>query len=319
MKRNYIILLLLITISCTKEIVIDIPLQKPALVVYSTIVPFSFANSKQLMLSLQSSLHIFDTTPHRINDALVLYFKNNVLQDTLIYSDQAQSYLITPNITDFPIAGYNYSIQIQKDGYKSVSASTSIPSKVKITDTAITPIAYFDDLGFAHSEIAMTFEDPADEINFYEVAVTDIAFSEDNPDSFYELSTNDKLVTTESYYPSLIRFDIDKPKYLLFSDKTINGMTHTLFMYYLPPHIFDGRLFIRDHYISIHLRNITEAYFKYKTTLIQHLNSKKEDFLYGTGEPVNTISNIQNGYGLFSGYNTDIISKRIDSTIVRTQ
>lgn len=319
MKRNYIILLLLITISCTKEIVIDIPAQKPSLVVYSTLVPFSYSNThRQLQLSLQSSLHIFDTTPQRISDALVLYFENKVLKDTLEYSDQSQTYMVTKKIPDFPVAGNHYSILIKKDGYESISAETVIPRQVKIKDVVVTPVAYFDEDGWVHSEIAMTFEDPADEINFYEVALTDIAFSEDNPDSFYELTTNDKLVTGESYYPSLMQFDVRKPKYLLFSDAAINGKSHTLLMYYSPPQGINDQLFIKFHYISVQLRNVTEEYFKYKTTLIQHLNSKKEDILYGTGEPVNTISNIKNGYGLFAGYNADILSKRLDSLIVRT-
>jgi hypothetical protein len=317
MKKKYALWLLFCTFACTKEIQIDIPAQKPSLVVYSTLVPFSFTNSRQLELSLQSSLHIFDTTPQRINDALVLYFENNVVKDTLIYSDLSQTYMVTRKIPDFPVTGNHYSILIKKDGYESVFAETVIPRQVKIRDVIVTPVAYFDENRQVHSEIAMTFEDPADAINFYEVAVTDIAFSEDSPDTFHELMTNDKLVTSESYYPSLMQLDVRKPKYLLFSDAAINGKSHTLLMYYFPNQRFNGRLYISTHYISVHLRNVTEEYFKYKTTLIQHLNSKMEDFLYGTGESVNTISNIQNGYGLFAGYNTDILSKRIDSLIVR--
>ena len=317
MKKKYALWLLLFTFACTKEIQIEIPVQKPALAVYSTLAPFSYAITKQLQLSLQSSLHIFDTTEVRIKDAQVLYFENNVVKDTLKFSDLSQTYMVTRKISDFPIAGNHYSIQINKEGYESVSAETVIPRQVKITDVFVTPVAYFDEDGLVYSEIAMTFEDPADEINFYEVAVTEITFSEDSPDTFYELTTNDKLVTGESYYPSLMQFDVRKPKYLLFSDAAINGKAHTLLMYYFPPQWFNGQLYIKFHYISVHLRNVTEEYYKYKTTLIQHLNSKKEDILYGTGEPVNTISNIQNGYGLFAGYNTNILSKRLDSLIVR--
>jgi hypothetical protein len=266
---------------------------------------------------LQRSQPIFDTAQILIKDAVVLYYENEQLLDTLHYLERTSSYLITPRIIDYPNYGNTYSVLTKKEGYATVSATTLIPSIIKITDTVVTPIAYFDDNKLVYSQVSFSFQDPPNETNYYEVAITDIAFSKENSDLFYELTTSDKLVTMESYYPSLIRFDIKKPKYLLFTDKTINGLKHTLNVYYFPPQIFDGQLKIRDHYISIHLRNVTEDYYNFKTTMLQHLNSKKEDFLYGTGEPINPVSNIKNGYGLFSGYNTDIVSMHIDSKIVR--
>jgi len=234
------------------------------------------------------------------------------LKDTLQYIPEKESYLITKTINDFPVAGNTYSIQIQKSGYEAVSASTSIPSKIKITDAVVTPVAYFDENGLVHSEIAITFEDPVEEMNYYEVAVSD-----KTPYDYFELTTNDALITSESYYPTIMQFDVRKPKFLLFCDKAISGKKYTLRLYYGPPQRDNGQLYIAFHYISIYLRNVTEDYYKYRTTKIQHLNSKKEDILYGTGEPINVISNINNGYGLFAGYNTDIVSFRLDSLIVR--
>ncbi|MCD6112151.1 MAG: DUF4249 family protein, partial [Bacteroidales bacterium] len=234
----------------------------------------------------------------------------------LRYVDSLNTYIISNSMSDYPIAGKKYSIQILEDGYKTLTSNTIIPSKVNITDTVITPIAYFDETGSVFSEIAVTFTDPENEINYYELAVSDIAFSYDNADNFYELSTNDNIITSESYYPSLIRFDVDKPKYLLFTDKEINGMKHTLNVYYTPPQREDDNRYISNHYISIHLRNVTEDYYKFKTSMIQHLYSKKEDILYGMGEPLNVISNIENGYGLFAGFNNDIVSLHIKEQII---
>jgi len=78
----------------------------------------------------------------------------------------------------------------------------------------------------------------------------------------------------------------------------------------------DGQNVLYDHYISIHLRNITEEYYKFKTTMIQNLYSKQEDILYGMGEPLNVKSNIKNGYGLFAGFNNDIVSFHFDEQII---
>jgi hypothetical protein len=146
------------------------------------------------------------------------------------------------------------------------------------------------------------------------VAVTDITNY-----GAYELTTDDPLITSENYYPTLMQFDVSQPKYLLFNDKSINGEKHKLILYYSPPQGNVGSLWIRCHYITIHLRNVTENYYRYRTTLIQHLNSKEKDILYGTGEPINAVSNIFHGFGLFAGYNTDQVSFRLDSLNVRKQ
>ena len=316
MRKTYFAILVLLLFSCTKEIEIKIPENQHKLVVYSTIVPLTFPKPKDLGIVLQSSKHIFDTTTSIIDDAQVLYYENMILKDTLKYVDSINTYVISESMSDYPIAGNTYSIKIIKEGYDTVTASTTIPSKVNITDTVITPIAYFDETGSVFSEIAITFTDPANETNYYELAVSDIAFSYNTPSDFYELSTNDKIITSESYYPSLMRFDVNKPKYLLFTDKEINGKEHTLNVYYTPPQRESDKRYISAHYISIHLRNVTEEYYRFKTTMIQQLYSRQEDILYGMGEPLNVKSNIKNGYGLFAGFNNDIVSLHINEQVI---
>lgn len=314
--KIYIVLPILFILSCTKIIEIEIPEETPKLVAYATIVPYSFPTPKPLNLTLQRSNYIFDTSQVFISDATVLYYEDNNVIDTLAYSDSTQTYIITENMSDYPVHGKQYSIKIIAPGFDTITSNTIVPAIINIIDTVVTPIAFFDELGSVFSEIAITFNDPGDETNFYEVAVSDIAFSYDDPSSFYELTTNDNLITSESYYPSLLRFDVDKPKYLLFTDKTINGMTHTLNLYYTPPQIEEENRYISNHYISIHLRNVTEDYYQFKTSMIQHLYNRDEDILYGSGEPLNVISNIKNGYGLFAGFNNDIVSIHIEEQII---
>lgn len=314
MNKIYFVIITLFLFSCTKEIEIEIPKNKAKLVVYSTIVPFTLPMPKNLGIKLQSSKYIFDTTTSKIGGAQVLYYENMILKDTLKYVDSINTYVIP--LSDYPVENNSYSIKIIKEGYDTITASTTIPSKVNITDTAITPIAYFDETGSVFSELAITFTDPVNETNYYEIAVSDIGFTYDNYENFYELSTNDNIITSESYYPSLMRFDVHKPKYLLFTDKEFNGLKHTFYIYYTPPQFEEEKRFIADHFISIHLRNVTEEYYKFKTTMIQQLNSKQEDILYGMGEPLNVKSNIKNGYGLFAGFNNDIVSLHIPELII---
>lgn len=302
----------LIFLSCSEEIEIDIPANEAKLTVYCTLVPFTIP-PKNLRLDIQSSVHIFDTTKNvKITDATVLLYSNSNSPDTIQYNNDLQNYFANFS----PKTGDSLHVEVLKEGYKSVLAYTIIPNKVDIIDTKVTPIAYFDETGSVFSEIEINFKDPANEINYYEIAVSNIDFNYDNPDDYYNLSTTNNIITSESYYPSLIRFYLDMPKSLLFNDKTINGKDHTITVYYNPPQEESEYRWISDHYVNIHLRNVTEEYYKFHTSMIQHLYNKEEDILYGLGEPLNVFTNIENGYGVFAGFNNDVRSIHINKIIL---
>ncbi len=317
-KKVFILLIVsFYLLSCIKEISVDIPKKKPKLVAYSTIVPFTTPYPKPLSLKLESTAHIFDTTTYFIKDAQVLYFENDIIKDTLEFVDSLKMYKMRYDTNDnYPVEGNRYAIKVIKEGFETITASTIIPPKVEIEDTNVTSIAYIDDDGMVYSELSLTFTDPSNEINYYELMVSDFTYDYNNLIDFYELSTYDNLITSESYYPSLIRFYLDKPKYLLFNDQSINGETHTLNVYYAPPQTEGKQRRISDHNIRIHLRTVTEDYYKFKTTMIQHLYGNTEDVLYGMGEPLNVYSNIENGYGLFAGFNHHIVTLHIPGQII---
>ncbi len=178
--------------------------EKPKLVAYSTIVPFTTPYPKPLSLKLESTAHIFDTTTYFIKDAQVLYFENDIIKDTLEFVDSLNIYRMQHSMNDYPVEGNRYAIKVIKEGFETITANTTIPSKVEIEDANVTPIAYIDDDGMVYSELTLTFTDPADEINYYELMVSDFTYDYNNLIDFYELSTYDNLITSESYYPSLI-------------------------------------------------------------------------------------------------------------------
>jgi Domain of unknown function (DUF4249) len=312
-KTLLISCLLFSVISCTKEIEIKIPEKQPKLVVSSTLVPFTLPMPAQLGLELQSSLNIFDTTKKAlIKDALVLYYENNLLIDTIKYVDILKKYLISTSINKYPVAGNNYSIQIIKQGFATVTAETSIPQIVNITKLDILPIAYLDETGAPYSEVSIAFTDPGDKINFYEIEISDITQK-----FTYELSSHNPIITGESYYPSVLDFKNNMPTSLLFNDSKINGQKLALKIYYPAPLFIMEHSYISDHTISVHLRNVTEEYYKNKTSFIRHSYSLQENILYGSGEPINVYSNTHNGYGIFAGYNTSIQSLHIPQTLVK--
>jgi len=301
--------------TCTKELEIDIPPSKPKLVVYSTFVPFTPPQPKNFIVQVYATAHIFDTVKYPVIDAIVQLYKNGELFDTIGFYSNCDCYAFPEMF--FSNVGDEYSLIVEREGFETVTAISYIPSKVQIRDTVVIPIAYIDEFGSATSEVEFSFADPVDEINYYEVAISDISFIYDDYQSYYPISSNDNIITSQNYYPDLIRFDVPNPRSLLFSDAEFNGQSHAIKIYYTPPQRFDGQRILSSHYITIHLRNVPKEYFDFKTTSIQQDYAKREDFLYGMGEPVNIISNIENGFGVFAGFNNDYVSMKIDSVIVQ--
>ncbi|HOZ30953.1 MAG TPA: DUF4249 domain-containing protein [Bacteroidales bacterium] len=300
--------------SCTKEIEIDIPPSKPKLVVYSTFVPFTIPYPKNFEVKVYATAHIFDTVKYPIRDAIVQLYKNNEFYDTINFYPECDCYTIPEMF--FAEIGDEYSLIVERGGFETVTASSYIPSKVYIRDTIINPISYINEFGSAVGEIQFSFTDPVNENNYYELALSSGGINYDDYDSYFEIFTNATLITSQSYYPDLIRFDVPYPKFLLFSDDNINGQSVTLTIYYNPPQWFGEINYISTHYRTLHLRNVTKEYFDFKTTSIQQDYAKREDFLYGMGEPINVISNIENGFGVFAGFNNDYVTFKIDSVVV---
>lgn len=305
-------LLFVLVNSCTKEIDIDIPKKEYRLVVNSTISPFILPNPQPIFANITRSIHISDTTLNTIvNDATVLLYNKENLIDTLHFVDTLGLYQI--NTQWSPSQGEEYSIVATHTEYHTIRATSTIPKKVEITDFVVTSLVSINEAGDPNNEIAITFKDIEDEKNYYEVVLSNEGINYYSNKDYYRLSSADRIIARENYYPKLERFDIEKPKYILFTDEDINGDTYTLHFNYIPPRYedFDGE-HIKSHYITIQLRSVTEAYYAYKTSLISQLNNQIEDVLYGGKEPENVYSNIENGYGLFSGFNYDTQTLFVD-------
>ncbi|MBW6479488.1 MAG: DUF4249 domain-containing protein [Bacteroidales bacterium] len=306
--------------SCGKEleIEIEIPANNPKLVVNSTLVPYSLPGGKYLGIELGSSTSIFDTVTHNsIIDASVLLFKNNDFKDTLQYNPDNGLYSFGYGPFEGPSIGDKYTIEVFAEGYEQVWAETKIPEKVEIIEANIIPVAFINDHGGVWSEVVLTFDDPGNINNYYEiVVVSDISDYLYDPKKFSPLFSHESFITGESYYPSPLRFDLKEPKHLLFNDNSFNGEDVTLSFYYYPPQFMTAKRFVSHHIVSVQLRNITEEYYLFKTSFLQSLYNQKEDILYGMGEPLNVFSNIENGYGIFAGFNESIVQILIPETIV---
>ncbi len=288
--RYYIILILVFCFSCTKQVSFDVNIDSKIVVnsIYST------DSVIKIWLSTSGTI----TEPYNTNPLTfqVLVYENDQLKfESLAISKNINTGII-PNVSA------KYSIEVKSDGYNSVYTTDSVPSTVGITNAEyIFPIAvneYGDHIG----EAQVTFTDPAGEQNYYE-----LVFHDDNYQyitNFIEYTITDPVILNESdldYYPSSI----------LFSDELINGLTYTMKVKISGGFTINSEGVKPLCYLYAELRSVSKNYYLYLKYLTRHLYSQQQqdkdfyEYLYNC-EPVDMYSNIENGYGIFAGYQSSV-------------
>ena len=313
MKIPFILILLLL-VSCQKEIEIDLPVNELNVVVHSYLSPSITLDSNSVGVEIQTTQALNSQTIKYITDATVVLTEDNVIIDTLIYATDLNRY-ISQNGVFNPESGKTYNIEVLSNN-KTLASQTIIPQVVKIIETNFIPVSYKNDDGEAISEVGVVFQDPPNENNYYEILFVNYPlnyplFSGDGSNYIYEVFSEDIAIQSESYYPTLIEFYLDKPKSLLFNDKTFNGELKTLSInsrlsQYANPDGFVGPVEFIEQEVKITLRHVTEDYYLYKTKMYDHLYTQEEDILYGVGEPQELHGNITNGLGVFGSYNSSV-------------
>lgn len=302
--------------SCTKEITIEIPEKKARLVLESTLVPY-MPNVKYLGIKVFSSQHIFDTaSAMHITNAEVLLYKDGTLISSLVYDSSQQFYPLGFGPMQGPLAGERYKVKVSAQNFQAVYAETHIPAKVSIDTVTIVRVGYFDDTGLVYSKLTIHFTDPPDQENYYEIVVTQIGL-EYIADAYRTLSTFEPFIVNEPHYPDEIRIDLKNPNRLLFNDKTINGKQIELDFYYFASQTMGGTHQLSSETLSVQLRHISREYYLFQSTMLHSSFNREADILYGLGEPLNVISNVENGYGIFAGFNNDVFNIELDTLTVR--
>ena len=147
-------------------------------------------------------------------------------------------------------------------------------------------------------------EDP----QYYELNVYVENINDDLPVSFRReygvcLTSSTSIVTSEDYYPSKTAIASYNPHTLLFKCNSGKDSVSVDFVY--------GATIIGSssgwkscaHNLRVELRRVSYAYYKYTTAWAKQENAMIGDILYGGAPPVMIPTNIENGTGVFAGYN----------------
>ena len=274
--------LLLLMYSCTEPVDMDFQseISKP-------VVNCLFSPDKNIQL------HAFKTTGITGN-----YFENAVDLPVKLYSN---GQLIWEGKTDesgvasapvTPEAGKIYSVQVEDNHDRILSASDTVPKDVGILEAEYVYPVYTDQYHTQFGKLSLSFQDDPNRKNYYEIVLLN--------------ARDSSIILTFNVNHPVIKLDNESdpnpPGSLIFTDELFEGRQLTL------------DIFTESEKPLVVLKNISENYYEYKSSLNTHLftqNTKRETvYEIFKADPVELYSNVANGLGIFAAYTKDVIAPK---------
>ena len=275
--------------SCDTVVELDVPREESRLVVNSFFGP----DTTFAMLLSQSEFILDEQDFEAISGASATILDED--GDTLGTLEEQEPGFYTSNIKPQP--GETYRLEVSKRGYETVRAENQIPAdSARINNIEI---RRFDDHSTA-LRLSIWIDDPpgSDYYELYGLSKT-VLYNE-----------SDTLRSTDNLHfntddPIFGDFDRDnevvRGSYLLFDDALFDGNTRkiTLTTSFRYSSCSPSSECEAETDVTLYLRKTSEAYYRYKET------SKLQDDLSANpfAEPVPVFNNIENGFGIFAGYN----------------
>ncbi len=273
---------LLLLSSCQTVVDIDVPLEDRKIVVNA------LNNTDSLWrVDLSLSRHILDDVHWNVvpnAEVSVVDPASNLVIDQLQLTGPESRYTGSKS----PEAGKDYLLRVSVPGYEMVEARERFPTAVPIESVSIDSSGLNSD--DRRIRMALTFSDPPSEENYYEVVLI--------WETFYIMHGD--TIRSEN----LISIEADDPALkgnggfgnILFRDNFFNGKNYTLAL---------STFAYSQHYGSsyrIVFKNVSKSYYEYKSTLDLQRSVSGDPF----AQPVLVFNNIQNGFGIFGGYNQSV-------------
>lgn len=290
--------------SCTQSVNLEFPEVEAKTKIMASFSPGEPINFHISMTTNMESPELEET----VTDAEIQLFHFDQLVD-VIYHGPDQAY-----ISEFTDYQHGDTLRISMSSVEDIL----VTSETVIPPVLIDPVIRIDtmpltklDQGY-YNNVEISFTDPENIDNFYELEVWEKVFpewggsvsSEDfrlNP-----LDSDDPIITLEGYYPPFPFIAGLTLHSLPFSDLTFDGHRKTMkfqvFTTMVGMSMRDAKrlIMIPEKDIAIHFKSITREQYLYKTSLMRHLLARESDIVFGSGNPVDIVGNIKGGLGLFS-------------------
>lgn len=296
MKKNLNILFIFFALnSCVKEVSVNDIALKQYICVNCL---FSTEKYFNVQISLTGK-NINDNNTIPINDAnVVLWSGNEIVEKLTLDSTGYYSTKIHK-----PVVNKVYTIKVDIDGFEQVSATDFIPDQIPILrhniefDNFMMEKAIFSTVNFS-------FLDLIDKENYYLLNVIRKFY---NPFSQKHITTSGLIRSDDEIFirdeNHTTTWDWDCTNFLIFNDNNISTITSNYFTIYLFES--DGEVVSDDYNETkiLVLKNISKHCYEYFKSLKVHSVVINEPIFNQTNYYYNIYSNVENGLGIFAGYN----------------
>ena len=237
-----------------------------------------------------------------VQGADVKLMSNDQVVGTLNYVSDGNYELLNP----LPQQLTNYTVEVRVVGFDMVTATSSAPKAVPVTniDTAYTQVD-----GQQYRELGIHFKDPASETNYYKVQILARYYNYE-----YQVDSLGNWIVSDSFpYFSPMSIGSNDPVFTddkgidyigrLFTDEAIDGNNYRLSVYLFEDSYGGYDPSGYDMVFAV-LYSLSRDQYLYQSSL-QHFNSTNGNPF---AQPVQVYGNVQNGFGIFSGYNLAVDS-----------
>lgn len=316
----YALLSILLCLACTRDVVLKLDPVSPVLVLNASVTP-----GHEVAAFLSKSWFLLDSVPEydlpEEGVSLQVYV-NDTFRGTMQRSDnpadstEYKGQFRLPGC--FVQAGDKVRFEAEAHGFDPVAAETTIP--------AVTEIAMLDTATLLTSDyysprfrLYLTLKDNPAERNYYRLIVERlIEYHKGDEVTWVSSYCNDYRNWWGSYASFQLTYDdpVFQPSipslseydgtycHGVFSDDMFNGKEYTVTSSFFPDcssHTDSTTAIV--HY-DIHLLSISEAYYNYLKVIRNFTISLGDAYLDGLLEPTATYSNVTDGFGVVTGYQT---------------
>ncbi|QHT66988.1 DUF4249 domain-containing protein [Rhodocytophaga rosea] len=298
---SFLVCLLILVSSCETIIKLDFPEHSSKLVINGLLTPDSLVR-----VAVYKSLPVFDNqSVSYVSDATVVLFEDERLIDTLRFNQAFRQYMAG---SFKPGIGKEYRLEVSAPGYDPVKASCSIADEVKIIQTQLKDSAGIDEYGAYYSQLSLTFNDPPGVKNYYNlfglVPAVLIPWIPSNSgadrDTVY-------FYNPQYFFSNLPLVEYTYGNGIVLNDELFDGNTYTLSVNFYPQYNYRSNIpDARKERMKLIFKNTDFIYYNYNRKLQPHIGNQNGGIF--SGEPVIMPTNIENGYGIFSGYSADTLT-----------
>ena len=306
MKIYHLLIVSILLLSCfaceTTEKIDDFPLRPSKLVVNC------FFDSDSIWeFQVSKSLSVLDNADIKlINNATIKLFKDSELIETITEQSDDGWY---KSVNNLPEIGNDYSIEVTSPDFKSKLFATdyapvAIPVNnvsITITDSMFWDNYNYDNIMYSTGNIKgnfdITISDPVNTENYYQLSIFsfDTVYKYWDESSEYHITKRELSISSDD--PS-VENDRDYNSNLIFTDLFFDGKN-----YKLKVDFEDWNARTEKQYY-IELVSFSKSGYLYRKSNDAYDQSQNDPF----AEPVMIYCNIENGYGIFSGYSTNIFA-----------